>query len=243
MMRQRHAHAAAEEDDPETQVVVETIEQTDHDWNSSSRDAGTWSSNSGTVPEPAHTYDYSREFANSSAIRSAFSLDNKRTKFRFRVVGMFLVGFVVLFALKKSSGYLFDWWAQEPKLPYRACEPLAKPPSGLIEELLAARKTTSYICSTQDQRYPQPCACCVLGSCWRDVHFIQNTTVEPEEIVDRVDGQRYIRHIPKSSQICYKPVDSDEFDRCERLSGKHLNAVLRAIEKLRGWAPAGELKP
>lgn len=242
MMRQRHVDAAAaNEDDPETQVVVETIEQTDHDWNSASGGAASWSSNAGAVPEPS--YDYSREFANSSAIRSAFSLDNKKTKQRFRIAGKLVVVVFVLFVARKSLSVVSDWWAQEPKLPYRACEPLARPPPDLIQELLSMRKTSSYICSTQDQRYPQPCACCVLGSCWRDVHFIQNTTVDPEEIVDRVDGKLYLRHIPKSSQICYKPVDSDEFDRCERISGKHLNAVLRAIEKLRGWPPAGELKP
>ena len=164
-------------------------------------------------------------------------LDNRSVIPRVRACFSFLIAFVAIYALTQLVMVSVDSSKQGELLTFRPCDPELPPSPELLQHLLESRKGVSYYCSTQNQRSTQPCACCVRDRCWRDVHIISNATLDPSEIRDRVDGALFQRHIPKSMQVCYQI--GDAFDKCEKVEGVRVNAILRAIEKLRGWEPNG----
>lgn len=168
-------------------------------------------------------------------------LDDKRFILKIRR-GFTIIGVVLaIFSIYQTLYAVSDASKQGELLAFRPCDPLLAPSSELLQSLLDARKKVSYYCSTQNQRSSQACACCVKDKCWRDVHIISNASLDPSEIVDRVDGVKYQRHIPKSMQVCYHIESHLDLDACEKVEGVRVNAILRAIEKLKGWNPSGTI--
>lgn len=102
-------------------------------------------------------------------------------------------------------------------------------------------------CTTEHARASHPCVCCVgtqgsAGDCFKDVRIIWNNTVMAN-VVDRVDNTRMQRRVPASVVACYathlKSSSTEEF--CQTVRGPRVSNLLRAIELLRGWEPAGTM--
>jgi len=115
-------------------------------------------------------------------------------------------------------------------------------------------------CTTLDTALSLPCLCCVRGSgdgsgsgsgsgggsrggggsrCWSDARIAKNYTKRMADAYDRLsaDGPWLKRRLPSSMRVCYTMGHGDH--ECVDEEGPVVPRILRAIEQLHGWAPAG----
>jgi hypothetical protein len=118
-------------------------------------------------------------------------------------------------------------------LPFVPCSLELTPTRLLIEAMNKSGKIT---CSTQFQSVPQPCLCCVFGDCWRDAKIVYNSSFSIT-VTDKENGIIRKRKIPKAMTVHYNFLDNN---RIVTEEGTKVSFVLRAIELLKGWSPAGD---
>lgn len=92
-------------------------------------------------------------------------------------------------------------------------------------------------CTTLDTALSLPCMCCVKASrCWEAADIAKNYTALMGNSFDTVGGVRLRRRLPSAMRVCYTLGHAVE---CVHEEGPTVPRLLRAIEQLNGWAPAG----
>lgn len=130
---------------------------------------------------------------------------------------------------------------EEPvRQPWMPCvnDPDAHAASGRLATVtMAHAETHGSWCTTLDTALSMPCLCCVKASrCWSGVEISKNYTALMGNSFDTVGGRRLRRRLPSAMRVCYTMGHAAE---CVHEEGPTVPRLLRAIEQLNGWAPAG----
>ena len=178
------------------------------------------------------------DVATKYGLEASLSTNNRKLWPRIKTLIKFLSTCVFFYLV-------IEWFWHSIKVDYKApikdfvpCLPNAQPYSRLIEMINLTTGQTR--CSSQYQTEAQPCLCCLLGECWRDyliTPFSNSTTLAT--VVDKVNGIKYERKVPKHAEFCYMMWNSTSYNLCVKETGQKIAYLLRAREKLYGWAPAG----
>jgi hypothetical protein len=152
------------------------------------------------------------------------------------------IQFVVLGALfaltiEGIKHFKFDVWNSAPMVDFIPCS-LDLPAFKHVVDM--TNNTQKIACSTRFQTIEQPCVCCVFGTCWRDVRIVSNSSFVSIAI-DRQEGILYKRILPVWMRVCYWGLDDTDYSTCQREENETVGYVLRAVEKIRGWEPAGDV--
>lgn len=95
------------------------------------------------------------------------------------------------------------------------------------------------MCSTSGPPYQDmPCYCCASSNdCFQFARIVSNSTGQAK-VKDSFRGVIYQRNIPIYMDVCYIR-DFATQEECATISGVHVSHILRALELLHGWPPAG----